>query len=61
MFINHSQHCFSCPHHVALNEICDMIMNDEMEEMGDKVLVFFVRGLYFWRLGTLLATVYCIR
>jgi hypothetical protein len=37
-----------------------MIMNDEMEEMGDKVMVFFVRGLCVWRHDTLLATVYCI-
>lgn len=55
------QYCFSCPRHVALNEICDMIMNDEMEEMGDKVMVFFVRVLCVWRFDTLLATVHCIR
>ena len=26
-----------------------MIMNDEMGEMDDKVIVFFVRGLCVWR------------
>lgn len=38
-----------------------VIMNDEMEEMwGDKVMAYFVRGLFVWRHETLLATVYCI-
>lgn len=48
-FVNLSQYCFSWPHHVALNEMCDMIMNDEMEE------------LFVWRHKTILAAVYCIR
>jgi hypothetical protein len=36
-------------------------MNDEMEEMGDKFMAFFVKGLFVWRHITLLAMVYCIR
>jgi len=35
-----------------------MIMNDEMEEMGDKVMAFFIRGLYVWRHDN--STSYCV-
>jgi hypothetical protein len=40
-FISLSQHCFICQNHIALSEVCDLIMNDEMGEMWSDSHVLF--------------------